>query len=238
MSSTILLESARQGDPALLSSLRISKLRRTIWKYAYAYLDALLFSLALWNGAGAIGEGFAFSGLLAASCMLFLHVKGQYAQRQPSWDDLGIFWSAIGIAAALDAMARLSTAGGARLLPALLGWMVLGIVRPLARIALRRLLRLTGLWQIPTVIIGTGEAARDAAMAMAAEPMLGFDIQLFAATTQVHPQTVICAGMPRPVAQLDETLLDVLRSPDGPHVVIALEAHESTKSRELIELRD
>jgi undecaprenyl-phosphate galactose phosphotransferase len=71
---------------------------------------------------------------------------------------------------------------------------------------------------------------------MAAERMLGFDIQLFAATTPVHPATVICAGKSRPVAQLDENLLDLLRSPDGPHVVIALEAHESTRSRELIEL--
>jgi undecaprenyl-phosphate galactose phosphotransferase len=236
MSSTVSLESARREERAPLTSLRVSKLRRTIWKYAYAYLDLMLFSLAVSYGAGARAGGFAFSGLLAGCSMLFLHVRGQYAQRQPSWDDLGIFWSTIGIAAALDAMARLSISDGAGLLAALLGWAALGIVRPVARILLRYALRATGLWQIPTVIIGTGNAARDAAMAMAAEPMLGFDIQLFAATTPVHPASVVCGGKPRPVALLDDDLLATLRAVDGPHVVIALEAHEAARSRELIEL--
>ncbi|HYM17471.1 MAG TPA: exopolysaccharide biosynthesis polyprenyl glycosylphosphotransferase [Micropepsaceae bacterium] len=236
MSSTVSLESMRQAGSPELDPLRISKFRRTIWKYAYAYLDLVLFSLALLFGAGAMDEGFAFSGLLAVSSMLFLHLKGQYTQRQPSWDDLSIFWPVIGFAAALDAMVRLTISDGTGLYPALLAWTSLAIVRPFARILLRYVLRATGLWQIPTVIIGTGDCARDAAMAMAAEPMLGFDVQLFAATTPVHPSSVAYAGKPCRVAQLNDNLLGLLRSPDGPHVVIALEAHEAARARELIEL--
>jgi undecaprenyl-phosphate galactose phosphotransferase len=149
---------------------------------------------------------------------------------------LSIFWPVIGFAAALDAMVRLTISDGTGLYPALLAWTSLAIVRPFARILLRYVLRATGLWQIPTVIIGTGDCARDAAMAMAAEPMLGFDVQLFAATTPVHPSSVAYAGKPCRVSELNDNLLELLRSADGPHVVIALEAHEAARARELIEL--
>src|SRR5262249_34443559 len=153
---------------------------------------------------GAASQGFAFSGLLSVGCIISLHLRGHYVQRQPAWDDLGVFWSAIGIVAILDATARLSTVGASGIVPATLGWIALAIVRPIARISLRNVLRAAGLWQIPTVIIGTGDTARDAAMAIGAEPMLGFDVRLFAAIASVHPAGVIVGASMLPVANLDE----------------------------------
>jgi len=169
------------------------------------------------------GQGPELFALLALCCVGFLYIKGQYSQRLPAWDELGSFSSALIAAAIVHFVALMTISGAESVGYALSAWLFVGVMRMSGRVMLKSALRGLKLWRIPTVIIGTGHTAREAAMGLTAEPLLGFDIQSFVATEPDHPASITYGDNVRPVAELDPALVAALRASNGPHVVIALE---------------
>ncbi|MCL9781315.1 undecaprenyl-phosphate galactose phosphotransferase WbaP [Vibrio sp. S4M6] len=66
---------------------------------------------------------------------------------------------------------------------------------PLSRSLMKRILRFFGLWQWPTFIIGCGQNAREAYLAIESEKRMGFDVIAFIAPDEGHYESPI-KGVP------------------------------------------
>jgi len=235
MNRAISPDKVRAHKPEL-SIARLAVWRMALWKYALLALDVLLFLGIYVFLRPRLGPGAEIFGMLALFCVAFLYAKGQYSQRQPQWDELGKFGSVIIAAATIHVVALFSLSGTETARLALLAWAFAAVARVIGRTLLKAALRVLRLWNVPTVIIGTGRTAQEAALGLAAEQMLGFDIQAFVAIGPDHPKSISYGTAPLPVVELEPGLVAALRASDGPHVVIALDEHETARARSLVDL--
>ena len=74
-------------------------------------------------------------------------------------------------------------------------WGVMMVSLPLSRSVMKRILNHFGFWQWPTFIIGCGENAREAYLALKSEKRLGFDVQAFIAPDEGRYESPI-EGLP------------------------------------------
>jgi undecaprenyl-phosphate galactose phosphotransferase len=98
--------------------------------------------------------------------MLFLMRFQHYSDRRPFWDELGDILRLIGILAVLDMTLIAATRWNSSRLWWLLVWLLAGIAIVWGRVFTRWVLRQMGLWIRPTIIIGHGENATEAAIAL------------------------------------------------------------------------
>jgi Undecaprenyl-phosphate galactose phosphotransferase WbaP len=118
----------------------------------------------------------AWLATLGVGVLFFLVRFKHYSDRKPFWTELGEIWRTVLVLAVLDlALTALLRWNASRLWWALV-WAGVAIAIPLARTALRGLMRRFRLWQRPTVIVGGGVNADEAAAALSSEPALGFEV--------------------------------------------------------------
>lgn len=103
--------------------------------------------------------------------------KGHFTRRRPFWDELQEILAGLCVAALLDAalmyMAKLPFSRVAWMLAWGLALLAVPMLRRLARAGLRRF----GFWDIPTLIVGTGDNAVDAVHALRSDPTLGYRLR-------------------------------------------------------------
>ena len=108
-------------------------------------------------------------------------VKRFYTSRKPFWAELWQLFMAV-LAFVVASAAFSGFIGADRYPLGLAGaWLSLIVLLPMTRQLSRLLLRRWKLWCIPTVIIGNGENAREAYLALQSEPSLGFAVHAFVA---------------------------------------------------------
>ena len=118
----------------------------------------------------------AWGGVVILGLMVFLVRYRHYSDRKPHWTELGEMLWVLLVLAVLDlALIGISRWNSSRLWWALV-WPLAALCLPLVRGVLRSVMRRTRLWQRPTLVIGNGPNAREAAEALLSEPALGFDI--------------------------------------------------------------
>lgn len=100
-----------------------------------------------------------------------------YSIRRPFWDELRDMLATVLLMAGLHAGLLLSTSGQWRMGDFLCNWLLALILLPLARNGLRQLLRKLDLWQHPMILVGDGDNSRDALLALAQEPAMGYRLQ-------------------------------------------------------------
>ena len=158
--------------------------------------------------------------------MLFLMRFQHYSDRRPFWDELGDILRLMGSLALLDMTLVASTRWNSSRLWWLLVWVLAVGMVVWGRVITRWMLKQMGLWIRPTIIIGHGENAVEAAIALQSEPRMGFEVAGYVDVEESSPR----------LKQKNQTLLnlhqlEVLADQPGIQWVIALE-HSQAEQRE------
>lgn len=116
-------------------------------------------------------------GLLVILSIIYFWVQlGHYTYRKPFWNELREVSITIIVLAIID----LSLAALAKWQLSRTYWVILWsfsfILVPLCRYGMKKLLLYFGYWQWPSVIIGCGNNAKDAYLALQSEKMMGFGV--------------------------------------------------------------
>jgi undecaprenyl-phosphate galactose phosphotransferase len=105
-------------------------------------------------------------------------------------------------------------------------WCLALVTLPLCRVLTKKLLSRLGRWQQPTVILGTGQNAQEAAKALRGETLMGLEPLAFLAPKGEAPQAapIEVDGRHLKVLAAGEDLEATLDRLDRPHLMVALEA--------------
>jgi undecaprenyl-phosphate galactose phosphotransferase len=178
---------------------------------------------------------------LGVACVIAFWRLGHYARRRPFWQELGDVLVVVAILATLDAALVFLTKTNFSRLWWGTSWTLIALMVPATRLAVKHLLMSQGAWRRPTVVVGTGPNALDAALALDSETLLGFEVVAFIAPPLAEPGGAIdgpaeSALQPPAYLEIEGKRLPVLRAspyPDllpahlgRPHVVVALEMGE------------
>ncbi len=219
-----------------LFKVRLSKLALLLGDLLALMLAfGLATAIAVWLEPGSPGAWFASQdlprfaswgavGLLGI--VLLLTRYQHYSDRRPFWDELGDFMRLVGLLALLDIAIVATAQWNVSRLWWGLSWSLTLPSLVLLRMGMRTTLRRQKLWLRPTIIIGVGPNAADAALALQSQPEMGLHVLCFvdaggaehATAPQTHPR--LC---------LDQ-LPSIAKQP-GVQWVIALE-HAQSEQRE------
>jgi Undecaprenyl-phosphate galactose phosphotransferase WbaP len=131
-----------------------------------------------WKGQDA--QRFIAWGLMGVLGLVLLLSRYQhYSDRRPLWDELGDFFRLVGILALMDMALVAVTRWNASRLWWLVSWVLVLLMLVLMRYVTRQILKKFSLWYRPTVIVGIGSNAEEAALALNSQPELGFLVQGF-----------------------------------------------------------
>jgi Undecaprenyl-phosphate galactose phosphotransferase WbaP len=183
-------------------------------------------SVEMWFSTQDMQRYLAWSGLVFLGLMLFLMRFQHYSDRRPFWDELGDILSLIGILAVLDLSLIASTRWNASRLWWLLVWFTSCFTVVWGRMVTSWLLRKMSLWTRPTIIIGQGENATEAAIALESEPRMGFQVAGYVDADEPEPQLKLNGQTLKSLEQLQS-----LASQPGIQWIIALE-HTQSDQRE------
>jgi Undecaprenyl-phosphate galactose phosphotransferase WbaP len=202
--------------------------------FAIAFAVATLINVAVnpsqnvsvWFSTQDMQRYVAWSGLVFLGLMLFLMRFQHYSDRRPFWDELGDILRLMGSLALLDMTLVAATRWNSSRLWWLLVWVLAVGMVVWGRVITRWMLKQMGLWIRPTIIIGHGENALEAAIALESEPRMGFEVAGYVDVDESSPR----------LKQKNQTLLnlhqlEVLADQPGIQWVIALE-HSQAEQRE------
>lgn len=111
--------------------------------------------------------------------VLLLMSYQHYSDRRPFWDELGDFIRLTGLLALLDIAIVATAQWSASRLWWTVSWAMVLIGLIIGRMLTREILRQLGLWDRPTIIIGIGPNAADAAQALRSQPEMGLRVHCF-----------------------------------------------------------
>ena len=183
-------------------------------------------SIEIWFSTQDTQRYLAWGGLVFLGLMLFLMRFQHYSDRRPFWDELGDILRVMGSLALLDMTLVASTRWNSSRLWWLLVWVFAVLMVVWGRVITRWLLKQMGLWVRPTIIIGDGENAHEAAIALQSEPRMGFEVEGYVDVDQPMPALKLNAQ-----TRLNLQELEILADQPGVQWVIALE-HAQSDQRE------
>ena len=220
-----------------LFQVRISKfavLFGDIVAFAMAFCIATLLSvgfdanqdIALWFSTQDLERYVAWIGLALLGVMFFLMRFQHYSDRRPFWDELGDVLRLITSLALLDMTLIATTRWNSSRLWWLLVWLLAVFMIVWGRMITRFILHKVGLWIRPTILIGSGENAVEAAIALQSEPRMGFQVAGYVDVDQASPTLKLNGQTLKNMAELES-----LAFLPGIQWVIALE-HAQGDQRE------
>ena len=221
-----------------LAKVRLSKLAILVGD-ALAFV--LAFAVALLGARLLAGQGltlgqwwagqdpqrfvaWALLGLLGLTLLLTRYQH--YSDRRPLWDELSDFGRLVGVLALMDMALVAVTRWNASRLWWVLSWLAVLVLLVVMRAVTRQILKRLSLWVRPTIIIGVGPNAAEAALALKSQPEMGFQVHGFV-DAGGSGTTVSAETQPRlPAAAMAE-----VADQPGIQWVIALE-HAQSEQRE------
>ena len=225
-----------QVSPLTLTQVRLSKLALLLGDaLAFALAFTLATALAVsikgvdpqtwWAGQSPQRFG-AWAGVAVLGLVALLTRFQHYSDRRPFWDELSDFVKLVGFLSLLDMAMMSFTRWDASRLWWVISWsMTLGLL-VLMRSLTRSVLKRFNVWVRPTIIIGVGANASDAALALHSQPELGLQVLGFVdAGSEKIDQ--VADTVPR---YFDAQIKNVAKLP-GVQWVIALE-HAQADQRE------
>jgi len=185
------------------------------------------------------------TGLIGITILWFWVLLEHYSRRRPFWDELREIIRVVAtmfmVATATIFIAGVESAPGVQLSL----WLFNLLLIPLARTTFRGVLDSLGLWQMPTVIIGAGENARDAAAALLGEKSMGYQVVALVDVEGTHPATnpnQVTQSIPPVIAcrmnnraSLQQQLEDLLVEQGQPQIVVALDSLSTPESQQLVQ---
>jgi len=185
------------------------------------------------------------AGLIGITVLWFWVLLEHYSRRRPFWDELKEIVRVVStmfiVAGATIFLAGADAAPTVQLSL----WLFILLIIPIGRSAFRGVLDSLGLWQMPTVIIGTGENARDAGAALAHERSMGYHILAFidvegatrlAITNEMEQfKAPVIACSPTGTTGIQQRLEDVLAEHGQPQIVVALDTLNTADNQHLVQ---
>jgi Undecaprenyl-phosphate galactose phosphotransferase WbaP len=220
-----------------LSQVRLSKLAILLgdaMAFMLAFAVATLLkvhsgsshNISFWFSTQDVQRYVAWTGLAFLGLMLFLTRFQHYSDRRPFWDELGDILRLVGILAVLDMTLVAATRWNASRQWWIWVWVASCVLIVWGRFVTRWILQKLGLWIRPTIIIGQGENATEAAIALQSEPRMGFQV---AGYVDVDAEVIELKLNGRVLQNLNQ--LEALADQPGIQWVIALE-HSQSEQRE------
>lgn len=115
-------------------------------------------------------------GMLSLGLLIWFAHQGHYRMRQPFWTEAQQIVRAFGIALMIDGFLHFASKQDFSRLWLCFGWLFAGISLLFFRALTRSLLQHSGLWQVRTLLVGSGACADETRAALRAEPTLGYDV--------------------------------------------------------------
>ena len=141
-------------------------------------------------------SSFTFFCISVITILVFWGKYRHYIHRKPFWDELKEMFSLLSIMALID-VALLSFAKWEySSLQWLTVWGAIIVLVPLLRAGAKIILNHLGFWQIPSVIIGSSENAKEAYLAINSEKRMGFDVHAFINPEDNGTVDTIISGIP------------------------------------------
>jgi len=230
-----------------VSSLSEKKIRFSKFAILLGDMLAIYLAFAISNAGVSTGKSFDLGNTFtlavlseparfigwAAVCGLglitLLMSYQHYSDRRPFWDELGDVIRLVAVLSMLD-MTLVSLIGwNASHIWWALSWSLVAVFLISMRMVTRSLLKKLNLWVMPTIIVGIGSNAAEAALALQSQPEMGLEVCGFVDPGQqgtAHTESS-CATYPRFSAHR----MAELAKQDGFQWVIALE-HSQSDQRE------
>jgi len=201
--------------------------------FALAFGLATFFTLSLlsadaatwWHGQDT--QRFAAWAVIAVIGLVVLLTRFQhYSDRRPFWDELSDFIKLLGVLSMLDMTLISINRWEASRLWWLLAWPTTLCLLVVMRSLNRALLKKMNIWVRPTIIIGAGPNAADAALALNSQPELGLQVYGF-----VDNESETNNESPKTWPRLPRSGMQEIAKQPGIQWVIALE-HAQSDQRE------
>src|SRR5882762_10357964 len=178
-----------------------------------------------WWMASSESRAALFSMLLALMLVLFA-ARGHYSRRRPAADEVLDIIKVFLFVAVIDSVIAYLTKTQFSRAWFISAWCLALVILPLARTLTKRLLARLGRWQRPTVILGAGQNAQEAAKALCSEPLMGLELVAFLAPKgdSLATSAYEINGRPVAVPPAEEDLEATLARLNSPHLMVALEA--------------
>jgi undecaprenyl-phosphate galactose phosphotransferase len=175
--------------------------------------------------------------LLVAACLAAFHQLGHYSRRRPFWQEVGDIVLVGLLAVVADAALLYLLKVNFSRVWVVTSWSVIIVALPLVRILAKRVSSRLGVWRQPTVVVGTGRTAMEAALGLACDDHLGYEIIAFIDPSGRGdgPAQLDFEGRQVPVAPIDATAQTLPEWLGRPHVVVALELDEMAGREAFIE---
>lgn len=176
--------------------------------------------------------------------------RGHYTRFKGLWEEFGevirIVLTVAGLTIALLYILRIEFSRTWLLT----SWALILLLVPIARIITKRFLRRVNRWFTPTLVIGSGKNALDAALAIESDPNLGFKVQALVDMNLLSGNDGAGTEQIKQVKAFDQIhrtykTFDVLGSRDDfdrhakseniPYIVFALESGEFTEYQKLVD---
>ncbi|OFZ97471.1 MAG: hypothetical protein A3H35_11955 [Betaproteobacteria bacterium RIFCSPLOWO2_02_FULL_62_17] len=182
---------------------------------------------------------------LAVHCALVAITVGwfwtgleHYARRRPFWDELRDILRTLSfmflLAGATVFYAGLDAGRGTYLWV----WAFTFVLLPLARAVAKAILEALDLWQRPAVILGTGQNARDACLALKSEHGMGYRIDAFIELENdnaANSERIEMEGEAYPILAPRNGLEALLAELGKPQLILALETLSTPKMQTLVQ---
>jgi UDP-galactose-lipid carrier transferase len=138
-----------------------------------------------------------FIGIVFLSIVYFWVQYRHYTYRKPFWSELKEIFSVLAIMALIDMLLISLNTSYYPSLQWLFIWGTIFVLIPLMRVFAKKILMYLGYWQLPSVIIGSAENAREAYYAINSEKAMGFDVKAFVDPENSRTDFDLVSGIPQ-----------------------------------------
>lgn len=161
-----------------------------------------------------------------------------YARRRPFWDELREIFRTLSVMVLLAGATVFYTGLETGRAVYLWIWALTFILLPLGRATAKDILDALNLWRQPAVIIGTGENARDAYLALKSEDGMGYIILAFIALGNdkgTNSEAITIMGETVPIIVPTAGLETLLAEMGKPQLILALETLTAPEPHALVQ---
>lgn len=149
-----------------------------------------------------------------------------YSDRRPFWDELGDLSRLTGLLALIDIAIVATAQWNASRIWWVISWGMVLVCLIWGRMLTRSIMRRLNLWDRPTIIIGAGPNATDAALALQSQPEMGLKVMFYVDAGGADPMLD-----PRAQPRISVARIPQMAAQHGIQWVIALE-HAQSEQRE------
>jgi len=211
-------------------SLCVSDLFSFLLSVVIASFVSVMVSIRNGYSSGITATNLNVIGLLTLVWILWMGlIKQRYIRRTSFWDELHEVLQGIMALALLHLALMEIFHQQINVVWWLTTWTIIATLTPLLRQLTKKLLLRLNIWQTPTIIIGDGDNAKSACLALNSEKMAGFDVQGFISKRHLNGSRVAAPVAGIPLLCMSDKGCSVDAFADF-HSVIALESNESSES--------